>query len=87
MTHQVAEGDQLQDFAFVPYEDVMGVGSSGGVSTILVPGVGAVCAVCYIVDETWRASPCLKCGFMCGFLCSHTYAFGLIAVVFSVRLQ
>lgn len=37
MTHHLACG-VLQDLAFVPFEDVLGVGHSGGVSTLLVPG-------------------------------------------------
>uniref|UniRef100_A0A7S0WQI7 BING4 C-terminal domain-containing protein n=1 Tax=Chlamydomonas leiostraca TaxID=1034604 RepID=A0A7S0WQI7_9CHLO len=40
MSHSLPEGDHLSDFQFVPYEDVMGVGSSGGFSTMLVPGAG-----------------------------------------------
>ncbi|GFH32773.1 WD_REPEATS_REGION domain-containing protein, partial [Haematococcus lacustris] len=38
MSHSLYEGDQLSDAQFVGYEDVMGLGSSGGMSTILVPG-------------------------------------------------
>ncbi|KAL6757695.1 WD40-repeat-containing domain protein [Haematococcus lacustris] len=40
MSHSLYEGDQLSDAQFVGYEDVMGLGSSGGMSTILVPGAG-----------------------------------------------
>jgi U3 small nucleolar RNA-associated protein 7 len=42
MTHNLYEGDRLSDFQFVDYEDVLGVGSTGGVSTILVPGTYAM---------------------------------------------
>jgi len=40
MTHQLLEGDHLSDAQFVGYEDVLGLGHSGGFSTILVPGAG-----------------------------------------------
>lgn len=30
MTHQLMEGDHMEDLHFVPYEDVMGIGHSGG---------------------------------------------------------
>ncbi|KAL4457883.1 hypothetical protein ABPG75_012748 [Micractinium tetrahymenae] len=39
MTHTLA-GGTLSDFRFCPYEDVLGIGHSGGVSTMLVPGAG-----------------------------------------------
>ncbi|KAI7836421.1 hypothetical protein COHA_009721 [Chlorella ohadii] len=39
MTHRLA-GGTLRNFRFVPYEDVLGIGHSGGVSTMLVPGAG-----------------------------------------------
>ncbi len=38
MTHKLYEGDHLSDLRFVNYEDVLGVGTSNGFSTILVPG-------------------------------------------------
>ncbi|EFN58765.1 hypothetical protein CHLNCDRAFT_29762 [Chlorella variabilis] len=39
MTHTLA-GGTLRDLRFCPYEDVLGIGHSGGVSTMLVPGAG-----------------------------------------------
>jgi U3 small nucleolar RNA-associated protein 7 len=39
MNHSFHAGT-LADLAFCPYEDVLGAGHSGGVSTILVPGAG-----------------------------------------------
>jgi hypothetical protein len=38
MTHRLMDGVQLADMQFVPYEDVMGLGSSDGYSSILIPG-------------------------------------------------
>ena len=40
MTHHLPKGWQIQDFCFCPYEDSMGIGHSGGISSILVPGSG-----------------------------------------------
>ncbi|BDA41031.1 WD repeat-containing protein 46 [Coccomyxa sp. Obi] len=39
MRHTLASGT-IRDFHFCPYEDVLAVGHSGGVSTMLVPGAG-----------------------------------------------
>ncbi|EIE26391.1 WD40 repeat-like protein [Coccomyxa subellipsoidea C-169] len=39
MRHTLPSG-VLRDFQFCPYEDVLAVGHSGGVSTMLVPGAG-----------------------------------------------
>lgn len=39
MTHTIASG-HLRDFHFCPYEDVLAIGHSGGVSSMLVPGAG-----------------------------------------------
>lgn len=39
MTHTVQTGT-LADLAFCPYEDVLALGHSGGLSTMLVPGAG-----------------------------------------------
>ncbi|KAG2498320.1 hypothetical protein HYH03_003580 [Edaphochlamys debaryana] len=39
LTHQLPAG-VLRSFRFCPYEDVMGIGTSAGISTILVPGAG-----------------------------------------------
>ncbi|PNW74954.1 hypothetical protein CHLRE_12g502800v5 [Chlamydomonas reinhardtii] len=39
LTHHLPEG-VLSTFRFVPYEDVLGIGHSAGISTILVPGSG-----------------------------------------------
>lgn len=39
MTHNLAAG-ALQDFHFCPFEDVLGIGHAGGISTMLVPGAG-----------------------------------------------
>jgi hypothetical protein len=40
MTHDCELGS-LRGLAFCPYEDVLGMGSSQGVSSMLVPGAGA----------------------------------------------
>ena len=37
MVHNLLEG-VLEDICFCPYEDVVGLGHSGGISTMLVPG-------------------------------------------------
>ncbi|EFJ50965.1 hypothetical protein VOLCADRAFT_103611 [Volvox carteri f. nagariensis] len=39
LTHHLPEG-VLETFRFCPYEDVLGIGHSAGISTILVPGAG-----------------------------------------------
>ncbi|KAK9810541.1 hypothetical protein WJX72_012424 [[Myrmecia] bisecta] len=39
LTHVMPQG-MLRDFHFCPYEDILAVGHSGGVSTMLVPGSG-----------------------------------------------
>lgn len=39
LTHSLSHGLMTQ-FRFCPYEDVLGIGHTGGVSTILVPGTG-----------------------------------------------
>lgn len=39
LNHEVKQG-LLHDLAFRPYEDVLGIGHQGGVSSILVPGAG-----------------------------------------------
>jgi U3 small nucleolar RNA-associated protein 7 len=39
MNHEV-QGGMLHDLAFRPYEDVLGIGHRGGVSSMLVPGAG-----------------------------------------------
>jgi len=39
MTHMIG-GATVQDLQFVPFDDVMGIGHSKGVSSILVPGSG-----------------------------------------------
>ncbi len=39
LNHHVL-GGALRDVQFCPFEDVLGVGHSGGVSTLLVPGAG-----------------------------------------------
>jgi len=38
MTHRLLDGTHLADAQFVPYEDVLGLGSSEGYSSIIVPG-------------------------------------------------
>ena len=38
MTHRLMDGVQLADMQFVPYEDVMGLSSYDGYSSILIPG-------------------------------------------------
>ncbi|CAM6023575.1 unnamed protein product [Sphagnum balticum] len=40
MTHRLAKGAQAQDLSFCPYEDVLAVGHSMGLSSLLVPGSG-----------------------------------------------
>lgn len=39
MSHTLLDG-VIEDLAFCPYEDIMGIGHSGGISTMLVPGAG-----------------------------------------------
>lgn len=39
LVHTLPAGG-LRDFHFCPYEDVLGVGHAGGLSTMLVPGSG-----------------------------------------------
>lgn len=39
MSHSLVDG-VLDDLAFCPYEDVMGIGHSAGLTTILIPGAG-----------------------------------------------
>ncbi|RHZ66991.1 hypothetical protein Glove_303g85 [Diversispora epigaea] len=39
MNH-LQEGTQIQDINFCPYEDVLGIGHSNGISSILIPGSG-----------------------------------------------
>jgi U3 small nucleolar RNA-associated protein 7 len=39
MSHTLLEG-VLEGLRFCPYEDVLGIGHSAGLSTILVPGMG-----------------------------------------------
>lgn len=34
------QGGVLEDFHFCPYEDILGIGHSGGISTMIVPGAG-----------------------------------------------
>ncbi|KAH7431942.1 hypothetical protein KP509_08G074800 [Ceratopteris richardii] len=40
MTHHLPKGWQISNLLFCPYEDTMGIGHSGGLSSILVPGSG-----------------------------------------------
>jgi U3 small nucleolar RNA-associated protein 7 len=49
LNHTLA-GGALRDFAFCPYEDVLAVGHSGGVSTMLVPGAGEPNYDSYVAD-------------------------------------
>jgi len=39
MSHSLHDG-VIEDLAFCPYEDVMGIGHATGISTMLVPGAG-----------------------------------------------
>ncbi|KAL0026553.1 hypothetical protein WJX77_006409 [Trebouxia sp. C0004] len=48
-------GGQLRDFHFCPYEDVVAVGHTGGVSTMLVPGSGEPNFDSYVADPYQRA--------------------------------
>ncbi|KAJ0988769.1 hypothetical protein J5N97_007125 [Dioscorea zingiberensis] len=40
MTHEMVKGYQVNKVAFRPYEDVLGIGHSMGISSILIPGSG-----------------------------------------------
>lgn len=40
MQHRVSKGSQVQDMMFCPYEDVLALGHSTGISSLLVPGSG-----------------------------------------------
>lgn len=40
MTHSMVKGYQIGKLAFRPYEDVLGIGHSMGLSSILIPGAG-----------------------------------------------
>lgn len=40
MQHRVPKGSQVQDMMFCPYEDVLALGHSSGISSLLVPGSG-----------------------------------------------
>ncbi|MCO5561264.1 hypothetical protein L7F22_014885 [Adiantum nelumboides] len=40
MTHHLAKSWQVNNLCFCPYEDTMGIGHSGRLSSILVPGAG-----------------------------------------------
>jgi U3 small nucleolar RNA-associated protein 7 len=40
MNHRLAPGQSIRSLAFCPYEDVLGVGHSGGVSSLVIPGAG-----------------------------------------------
>lgn len=54
MSHNL-QGGQLRDFHFCPYEDVVAVGHTGGVSTMLVPGSGEPNFDSYVADPYQRA--------------------------------
>eukprot|EP00891_Asterochloris_glomerata_P003549 jgi/Astpho2/3549/fgenesh1_pm.00057_%23_8_t len=43
-------GGALRDFQFCPYEDVLAVGHTGGISTMLVPGAGEPNFDSYVAD-------------------------------------
>ncbi|CAM6104989.1 unnamed protein product [Calypogeia fissa] len=40
LQHRVPKGSQVQDMMFCPYEDVLALGHSNGISSLLVPGSG-----------------------------------------------
>jgi len=40
LAHRLAKGAQAEDLAFCPYEDVLGIGHSLGISSAIVPGAG-----------------------------------------------
>ncbi|KAH7683283.1 U3 small nucleolar RNA-associated protein 7 [Dioscorea alata] len=40
MTHEMVKGYQVNNLVFRPYEDVLGIGHSMGISSILIPGSG-----------------------------------------------
>ena len=39
MTH-IERGTQIHDMHFCPYDDILGVGYSSGISSLVVPGAG-----------------------------------------------
>ncbi|KAG1331430.1 U-box domain-containing protein 72 [Cocos nucifera] len=51
MSHAMVKGYQVGKIAFRPYEDVLGIGHSMGVSSILIPGSGEP------NFDTWVANP------------------------------
>lgn len=40
MTHRLAKGAQSESLAFCPYEDVLAIGHSAGISSAIIPGAG-----------------------------------------------
>uniref|UniRef100_A0A1D1YRM5 Putative U3 small nucleolar RNA-associated protein 7 n=1 Tax=Anthurium amnicola TaxID=1678845 RepID=A0A1D1YRM5_9ARAE len=51
MNHSLVKGYQVGKVCFRPYEDVLGIGHSGGISSMLVPGSGEP------NFDTWVANP------------------------------
>ena len=45
MTHLIP-GNPIQSFEFCPYEDILGIGHKGGISSLLVPGKIKHCFIC-----------------------------------------
>ncbi len=54
MSHGVLDGT-IEGLAFCPFEDVMGIGHSGGLTTILIPGGWARQWVCTSTSSSGRS--------------------------------
>lgn len=54
MQHKLMQGTDLHSLAFCPYEDVLGIGHSGGFSSIVVPGSGEPNFDSFVADPYQR---------------------------------